>query len=303
MSEIERDKLSLPEVKGYLKDHIAIKESMKLYFLIPGKELVDGLMFLTDDSGYLKMVDYVCVGGVAHVYVEYHGEEDSQDSSCGSDFEDEILALSDDGPNVVITAAEPAESETDVLIPDETGVVTQIISSPVKHKNRRTRPVHVDHDEDEVVATQGACSQVLNPSQPVGTSGHDQIHVEAPGTIHAAEDEVVVALAGSDTDSESEIEYIPHSEDSGEDSEVVELRRHARKFKKRMRDSKSWIGREASGPVPIGLIADGVDHTFAGEPQKEGMMQYISSFPLITKPRLLDPVGLGEVLARCQQRH
>ena len=57
MSEIERDKLSLPEVKGYLKDHIAIKESMKLYFLIPGKELVDGLMFLTDDSGCLKMAD------------------------------------------------------------------------------------------------------------------------------------------------------------------------------------------------------------------------------------------------------
>lgn len=33
MSEIERDKLSLPELKGYLGDHVPLKESMKIYFL------------------------------------------------------------------------------------------------------------------------------------------------------------------------------------------------------------------------------------------------------------------------------
>ena len=32
---------------------------------------------------------------------------------------------------------------------------------------------------------------------------------------------------------------------------------------------------------------DDVDHMFAGEPQEEGMMQYRSSFRLITKPRFL----------------
>ena len=31
---------------------------------------------------------------------------------------------------------------------------------------------------------------------------------------------------------------------------------------------------------------DDVDHTFAGEPQEEGMMQQSGNFPLITKPRL-----------------
>ena len=30
-SEIERDKLYLQEVKGFSKDHIAVKDSMKLY--------------------------------------------------------------------------------------------------------------------------------------------------------------------------------------------------------------------------------------------------------------------------------
>ena len=50
-------------------------------------------------------------------------------------------------------------------------------------------------------------------------------------------------------------------------------------------------------------VHDGVDHTFAGEPQEKDMMQRSSNFPLITKPRLPNPVGLGEGLARCQRCH
>ena len=50
MSEIERDKLSLPEVKGFLKDHMDLKASMKFYFLLPRKSIGDGLMFLNDDE-------------------------------------------------------------------------------------------------------------------------------------------------------------------------------------------------------------------------------------------------------------
>jgi hypothetical protein len=71
VSEIERDKLSLQEVKGFLKDHLPLKESMKPYFHVPGKELVDGLVFLHNDAGCVKMVDYICVGGIADVFVEY----------------------------------------------------------------------------------------------------------------------------------------------------------------------------------------------------------------------------------------
>ena len=32
LSEIERDKLSLQEVIGFVKDHVEYKDSMKLYF-------------------------------------------------------------------------------------------------------------------------------------------------------------------------------------------------------------------------------------------------------------------------------
>ncbi|KAI4997253.1 hypothetical protein ZWY2020_052595 [Hordeum vulgare] len=236
MSEIERDKLSLREVKSYLQDHIQYKESMKLYFLLPGKDLINGLVFLYDDCGCVKMADYICVGGVADVYVEYHGEEDD-DNSSGSDYEDEIIEESDncsgDEPDEVITAVEPAESDTDILIPNETGVITQRLCSPMKHRRSSIGQVGVDHDA--LVVIEGSFSQVLDPTQV----DHDEMAL----TEHADKQ-------NSDSDSESDSEYIGHTDDSGEDSEVVELRRHARKFNKRMRDTRSWIGRDATGPVP-----------------------------------------------------
>ena len=91
MSEIERDKLSLPEIKSFLGDHIPVKESMKIHFLMPGKELVDGLLFLCNDAGCMKMSEYITGGGVAEVYVEYFGEQDDESASdSGSDFENEM---------------------------------------------------------------------------------------------------------------------------------------------------------------------------------------------------------------------
>jgi hypothetical protein len=64
------------------------------------------------------MEDYTCIGGVADVYIEYHGEEDTDESIGESDFENEVWELSDgdeeEEPDVVITAAKPAESDTDV---------------------------------------------------------------------------------------------------------------------------------------------------------------------------------------------
>ncbi|CAM0877864.1 unnamed protein product [Alopecurus aequalis] len=246
MSDIERDKLSLQEVKGLLKDHIALKESMKFYFLIPGQDLVNGLIFLNDDSKCMKMADYVDVGAFADVYVEYHGEEDSADSSSGSDFEDEIVCLSEYEPDVVITAAEPAESDTDVLITDQTCVVREVMSRPQKHRRSSARPqkhtVAAGHENMTELpnVSQAPLSQVLDPTQnTVAAAGHD-----------------VAAMQHSASDSHSDFVYIPHNDDSGEDSEVVELRRHARKFKKRRKDSKSWIGTDAEGPVPIELIAN-----------------------------------------------
>ena len=111
-SHIERDKLSLPEVKGFLGDHMTVKESIKFYFLMPGRELVNGLMFLYDDAGCMRMSDYTTDGGVADIYVEYNGEEDDgeEGSASGSDFEDEIKdhigSASEEDMPIIMTAEE-----------------------------------------------------------------------------------------------------------------------------------------------------------------------------------------------------
>jgi hypothetical protein len=64
LSEIQRDKLSLPELRGFLGDHLTVKESMKLYFLMPGREMVNGLVFLYTDEGCLQMSEYITDEGL-----------------------------------------------------------------------------------------------------------------------------------------------------------------------------------------------------------------------------------------------
>ncbi|KAE8769179.1 hypothetical protein D1007_59268 [Hordeum vulgare] len=227
MSEIERDKLSLHEVKGFLNDHMHLKESMKLYFQVPGKSMADGSMFLHDDRACLQKGEYTDVGGVAHIFVEYHGEKESENSSSGSDFEmDEMVNLSDaDEPAIVISAEPAAFSDDDdvqfvqeVLVPNDSGVITQIISSPVKHihvdaRARRVGAQQVAEEQvpaqqvqDVVDGSQFAISQVLNPA--AHASGHG---TETPSEAQPAD---------SDSDSDSHPEYLAHSEDNGENSEV-----------------------------------------------------------------------------------
>jgi E3 ubiquitin-protein ligase DOA10 len=186
----------------------------------------------------MRMAEYICPGGVADVYVEYHGEEDTEDSRSGSDFEeDELLLMSDDEPDVVI-AAKPAESSDDVFVTNGSGVVTEVRKSPAKPATARRRSVGTD----PVMYSQDPLSQVVNPS------GAEQV---ADAMEHAGEQ-----VQTDSEDSDSDPEYVAHSEDSGENSEVVELRRHARKFKKRMKDTKSWIGMDSKAPIPIELVAN-----------------------------------------------
>jgi hypothetical protein len=49
---------------------------------------------------------------------------------------------------------------------------------------------------------------------------------------------------------------VPHSEDSGEDDEAVELRKFAKEYKKKLRDSEMFVETDASGTVPIDLVAN-----------------------------------------------
>ncbi|KAM3253519.1 hypothetical protein ACQJBY_047542 [Aegilops geniculata] len=190
-SEIERDRLSLPEIKGFLGDHIPVKESIKIHFVMPGKKLVDGLLFLCDDVGCMKMSEYITDGGVAEVYVEYFGEQDDQSASdSGSDFENEmdndLEGETDVEPDAVITAEDDVQiisvdpssltATEKVLEPNESAVITQVISSPTNHnfcRKQRTESSQVQilssQFQTQSSQVQIHSSQVINP---VIHSGH-----------------------------------------------------------------------------------------------------------------------------------
>ena len=162
---------------------------MKLYFHVPGKALYDGLMFLNEDSRCVQMAEYTCVGGEADIYVEYHGEEDSEDSLSGSDFEnDELLQLSDDDePAIVISADVDEHSEELVMVPDDTGVITQVICSPVKQGSGMRRNMFEEQVRDAFAGSQVADSQVVNPSQ-VPTAGVPSQQVPEQQAVAVARD-------------------------------------------------------------------------------------------------------------------
>ncbi|KAE8777900.1 hypothetical protein D1007_49257 [Hordeum vulgare] len=221
MSEIKRDKLSFQEVKGFLKDHMEVKDSMKLYFLIPGKELINGLLLLHDDTGCVRMADYICVGGVVDIYIEYHQEEDKY-SSSGSDFEDELMDICEfdaSQPNHIISAAPAQEAEEyvqlvdDVFVTDCSGVISEVIKSPAKQP--RAGRVAAANDE---VPSQVLISQVCNPTQDAGPTEYETEQLHPVHPEHQTEEYQHLTLAqipASSSDSDSDPEYMAHSDDNG----------------------------------------------------------------------------------------
>ncbi|XP_062203068.1 uncharacterized protein LOC133905320 [Phragmites australis] len=69
MSYVERDKVSLPEIKGRLGDHVIVTDEMQLHWLFPGKDLSSCLQLLIDDKVCCVMSDCI-TEGVANIYVE-----------------------------------------------------------------------------------------------------------------------------------------------------------------------------------------------------------------------------------------
>src|SRR6266542_2262072 len=70
MSYIGRDKVSLPEFVGHLKDHCTVGEATLMHWLIPGNELTNGLRAVVDDKACMDINNQTDEGCVADIYVE-----------------------------------------------------------------------------------------------------------------------------------------------------------------------------------------------------------------------------------------
>ena len=80
MSYLDRDKLSVPELRGFLGDHVDLSKEDKVEFhwLFPGSDLGLGLRRIADDKTCLYMADCISEGGVAEVYVEMFRSDGAQ---------------------------------------------------------------------------------------------------------------------------------------------------------------------------------------------------------------------------------
>ncbi|KAE8816747.1 hypothetical protein D1007_05772 [Hordeum vulgare] len=229
---------------------MVVKESMKFYFLLPGTELINGLVFLHDDEGCMNMSGHITDGGVADIFVEYNGEQDSEEEQCsGSDFEDEMqyeMGNESEGEFPLAMTAQGAEEHLfeQVLVPDGTGVIAAVIRSPIKRANVAAG-----------FSQPSQSSEVLNPSLCDSSKA-----AEHPAAGNAVQQGLEVgaekAKEQSDSEDSEDTEYVPHIDDSGEESEVVEMRRHAMKFRKKMKDSRKWVESDSNGAVPIDFIAN-----------------------------------------------
>ncbi|KAL6654545.1 hypothetical protein ACP70R_008010 [Stipagrostis hirtigluma subsp. patula] len=94
LSHIERDKLSLPELRGFLSDHVALaqEDHVEFHWLSPGAELSSGLRALADDKICMLMSDSITNGEVAEVYVEIYKVTDG----------DNVVMWTCDGPAAVM---------------------------------------------------------------------------------------------------------------------------------------------------------------------------------------------------------
>ncbi|BAS88725.1 Os05g0379100 [Oryza sativa Japonica Group] len=185
MSYIERDKVALPEIRGYLGDHVSLSEEDEVIFhwLFPGAELNNGLKALSDDKECLYMAQCIIMGDVAEIYAEIlkHNEDDnvvlsngvSDDSDVEDDIEEEYDSHSD---------AEDS-SETDGIAEDdeERSEDDEEAQENREHANKvKKNPcATITVTSDNVVLVQ-ECSRPqkrFRPSVAAGTS-QQKVHVQ-----------------------------------------------------------------------------------------------------------------------------
>lgn len=116
LSYIERDKVSLPEIFGHLRDHCKVMEGTMLHWLFPSKDLNSGLRALLDDKVCKFISDCTDEIGVAEVYAEEPVVVDLCHSSDDSSYEADESAKDSDDMNVA--GMEVDENEDAVALVD-----------------------------------------------------------------------------------------------------------------------------------------------------------------------------------------
>ena len=135
LSYIELDKISLPEIIGFLGDHMPVSGLLHLHWLYPGKQLSDGLRFLLDDNACIEMANHMSNNGqVAEIYVEHVAIDEGQDDNQIADWGYDMVEADDEAKSD--SEAEAELHPTVVLCIDKKGKLkprrasSQILEKP-----------------------------------------------------------------------------------------------------------------------------------------------------------------------------
>uniref|UniRef100_A0ACD5YMJ0 Uncharacterized protein n=1 Tax=Avena sativa TaxID=4498 RepID=A0ACD5YMJ0_AVESA len=219
MSHIDRDKISLPEIKGHLADHVSLKENWRLHWLSPGLPLYAGLSLLVNDVSCMRMSTYIKDGMVVDIYVGDTITEGTEKNDHVGVCHEEVVVL----PSQCSRAAEKLDPKRKL----KDGVHV-----PMK-KNKKDIPyVPQTINEMKNKGKQIVSGSILEsfPREVDRVEPHsEQIINEQDGRSELHEE---------DSDNADD-DYQPNEEDSdAENSEAEEMRKYADQFRREMKSKK-----------------------------------------------------------------
>jgi hypothetical protein len=213
-SEIEVDKLSYFEIKGHLQDHYPTDAILRLFWLMPGKELEmkDGLVLLVDDQSCQVMLEYHSHGGVQHSMVDLYVEEVGVQLTAD---DQDIWEGADDG-------------DDEQAAPSAANVAISSSSERSRFEDKDYRSYHAFYK---------------SPSKPTKDNAEDEEDNSWAGNDVEDKGKRVCSESNESSEDESDEDYLqPPSEDSSaEDEEAKQMRNYAFEIKKKIKAKKLGI--------------------------------------------------------------
>ena len=252
-SHIDRDKISMPEIKGYLRDHVTVKDNWRFHWLYPGLPLYAGLSLLVNDVSCLRMSKYIKDGAFVDIYVE-------EPSTTGTDMSDEVQrdTVVDNEELVVLESqsCKPANK----LTPKRKQKASDVVPSKRKKNEKQSLSLSVDQ---RVGTKLNKGKEIVPSSVPVF------VPRDMTRPREMSEEDGRYKPQVEDNDSEDS-DYEPNEEDSdAENSEAEEMRKYADQFKRELKAKKLGIPveKEADFVVPedANILDDGAISSEEGD--------------------------------------
>ena len=218
ISFIDKDKISLPEIKGYLQDHTDISKAAMIYWHVPGKELADGLITLVDDQSCLQMSEFLDEIEVAEIYVEEILPEVDDKADGDVDYEVNV-----DEAEEIESSESSESSEIEEVIPIIRTKTTVRRNVVAEYESVTANNVVADEEEVSVRAIER-----ISNEEEERRKGKEKVGTDGEGNREAKE------KGSGDDDDDSD--YAGDDDSSEVDEEVQEIRKKYKELKKKIRN-------------------------------------------------------------------